>query len=229
MKFFTKLRKKLLLKISSIIQLSNKLKSKSVFIDCGAYDGCSAIKASILHPFIKEIISFEADPRMWTKEASIVSTLIPVAVWIYNGQIDFQIITKNKYGGQYAGAGSLVEEKQQANKSMHREVQLIKVPCIDLVDWIKKNYKSSDQIILKLDIEGAEYAILKKLIEEKLYYFINILYIEWHPKFSPFTAEVTEEIRRETYEKFSNVEDWDALNFSIVDKENSLYKAKNIN
>ena len=42
--------------------------------------------------------------------------------------------------------------KSKANK--------IKVPCIDFSKWVLENFSQEDKVILKLDIEGAEYDFL---------------------------------------------------------------------
>ncbi len=200
-------------------------RSNSIFIDCGGYDGCTALKAIILYPFISQIVSFEPDIRMWSDKASKISTLIPAAVWIENGCLDFQIITKNKYGNKYAGAGTLMDQKKAHNNEIHKVTESIKVPTIHLSQWISKNCKYKKQIILKLDVEGAEYKILEDLLVSEVYKLINILYIEWHAiEWSGMEEEKAKRIKIETYAKFKKVKLWDAMEYSIVDKENDFIK-----
>ena len=214
LKTLKKIRERLVRKIISPIILSIKsLNKKSVFLDCGAYDGCSALKAATLYPFIDQIISFEADTRMWRKEASAVATLMPFAVWTENKEIEFQIIIKNKYGTNFAGAGSLINKKMEFNNVAHQKTKIIKTQAIDITEWILKNYSIKDNVILKLDIEGAEYPILKKLIEKEVYKLVNLLYIEWHPEYSPFSKRETKEITDLVYKKFQKVKFWDSMQY----------------
>jgi len=56
----------------------------------------------------------------------------------------------------------------------------ITVPTIRLVDFI--NYLSVDDhsIILKLDVEGSEYSILKDMKESNIFNKMKIIHVEWH-------------------------------------------------
>ena len=54
------------------------------------------------------------------------------------------------------------------------------IDCIDLADWIRTNFHTSDVIILKLDVEGAEFEILQHMIETSVIDYVNLLCIEWH-------------------------------------------------
>ena len=57
------------------------------------------------------------------------------------------------------------------------------IETIDLSDFIKKNFSFEDHIVLKLDIEGSEFNILKKMIQDKTLDYVNKIYIEWHDHF----------------------------------------------
>ena len=46
---------------------------------------------------------------------------------------------------------------------------------------MKENFQISDNILLKLDVEGAEYEIIDKLIEDNTISLIKNIHIEWHP------------------------------------------------
>jgi len=54
------------------------------------------------------------------------------------------------------------------------------VECVDLAGWIKNNFKKDDHIILKMDIEGAEYEILEKFFNEGTIKYVNEIFIELH-------------------------------------------------
>ena len=59
----------------------------------------------------------------------------------------------------------------------------IKVNCIDFSKWILDNLVSTDRIILKLDIEGAEYEIIDSLPERYFDKIENII-MEYHFAFA---------------------------------------------
>lgn len=58
----------------------------------------------------------------------------------------------------------------------------IEVKCIDLSE-ILNNFDDNTYIVLKLDVEGAEYEILESLINNKSILKINELYVEFHDHF----------------------------------------------
>ena len=61
-------------------------------------------------------------------------------------------------------------------------MQVKKVQALDLSAWILQNFSEKDEIILKMDIEGSEYSVLEKMIDDSSIDFINQLWIEFHPK-----------------------------------------------
>jgi len=55
-----------------------------------------------------------------------------------------------------------------------------KVRTIDISSWLRQNTRTFDYVILKLDVERAEYNILEKMIRDRTICRINHLFIEWH-------------------------------------------------
>ena len=47
------------------------------------------------------------------------------------------------------------------------------MPTIDLSEWIKKHTTKDDYVILKLDVEGAEFGILDKMLEDGTFEWID--------------------------------------------------------
>jgi len=60
------------------------------------------------------------------------------------------------------------------------------VECIDFSRWVLDNFKEDDHIIVKMDIEGAEFRVLVKMIHDGSINYINELYVEWHFAFDDF-------------------------------------------
>ena len=54
------------------------------------------------------------------------------------------------------------------------------VECIDFSEFLKNNIEPESNVICKMDIEGAEYEVLGKLINDDTITIINSLYVEWH-------------------------------------------------
>ena len=97
-------------------------------------------------------------------------TLHKTAVWIYDGVIEF-------YTAEDSYSGTLYKDKTTGKIKFDDTVE---VDCIDLSNWIKSNFKLEDYIILKLNIEGAEYSILEKMIKDCSIEYINELYCQFH-------------------------------------------------
>ena len=62
----------------------------------------------------------------------------------------------------------------------------IVVDCIDICEWMIYDMKFSknDHVIIKLDIEGGEYPIMKRIWEypnDECISLIDEMFIEWHP------------------------------------------------
>lgn len=56
----------------------------------------------------------------------------------------------------------------------------IKVNSFDFSTWLSENVKMEDYVVCKIDIEGAEYEVLKKCISDDTLKLINNLDIEFH-------------------------------------------------
>ena len=47
------------------------------------------------------------------------------------------------------------------------------IPVIDLSQWIMDTFSVDDYIIFKLDVEGAEFEILRKMLADKAFAYID--------------------------------------------------------
>lgn len=74
-----------------------------------------------------------------------------------------------------------------------------KVNTINLSDFLKSNFEVSDYIILKLDIEGKEFDVLNKMIEDETLRYIDKIYVEWHER---FISDDMTEIKKNILENF---------------------------
>jgi FkbM family methyltransferase len=145
---------------------------RNVFIDCGGHQATSIQFFKRVYPQAEKyvIYSFEANPNFaeFYKPFSDV-TYYKAAVWIEDGHILFY--------SNNGGASSVIEGKARLGGF---EEAGIAVPCIDFSNWVKNNCSVDDYIILKMDIEGAEYAVLEKMVDDGTLAYIDKLFIEWH-------------------------------------------------
>lgn len=134
-------------------------------IDCGANLGMSVIYFKQLYPEAS-ILAFEADESIFSfLEKNILSykyndvQLINKAVWESDGIIDFL---------EDGGAGGKIEVERIYSTS-----------CKKISSTRLKKYLTAKKVdFLKIDIEGAEYRVLKDCSEELKN--IDFIFVEYH-------------------------------------------------
>jgi FkbM family methyltransferase len=136
-----------------------------LIIDCGSNIGLSVIYYKQLYPSAK-IIAFEPDKSNFQVLKTNVESnnfsdiqLNEAAVWITNGEITFEASESEASHITEDGAGS------QTVRSVRLNDLLSTVPEVDF---------------LKVDIEGAEWAVIKDCAENL--HKINNLFLEYHGK-----------------------------------------------
>tara|TARA_R100000008_G_scaffold27421_1_gene15211 strand:+ start:8122 stop:8784 length:663 start_codon:yes stop_codon:yes gene_type:complete len=166
---------------------------KKVFIDCGANLGQS-IELFIEtwdNPKDYEIHCFEAN-QDFEKKLNFKRQLypdfnininIPVAVWDKDteGELNF-------YGSGEGGA-AVDESTPKTGSSFIARLRDFKPKSISLANWILNNFSKEDYIVLKLDIEGAEYRIIEDLKNKNVLNYINEFFYEWHGPKKGYTFE----------------------------------------
>jgi FkbM family methyltransferase len=143
----------------------NSSTEKPKIIDCGSYIGTSILYFKTIYP-TASIIGFEPDENNYSLLKSNITSwgftdieIIRAAVWNENGNIIF-----NSIGGM---SGSILLEQNDFSISQ------TSVPCKRLKDLLIEPID-----FLKLDIEGAEYDVIKDC-ESQLFNVKNI-FIEYH-------------------------------------------------
>jgi FkbM family methyltransferase len=81
-----------------------------------------------------------------------------MAAWTYDGEIGFRS----------EGLRSWVTSAPDAEK----------VPCFDLARFIAG--LDDDEVVLKIDAEGAEYDLLEHLIDTRTDALLRLVWVEWH-------------------------------------------------
>jgi FkbM family methyltransferase len=148
---------------------------RKIFIDCGYYRG-KAIQIFKKKPEYDESFEFFAfDPNRFKEERleeikSQGIKFINKAVWIYDGEIKFYAS-----GRRHGQANSIYP-----NPNKPRRERIRKVGCVDFGKWILDNFSKDDHIVLKMDIEGAEYEVLQKMLKDGSIHYINSMYLECH-------------------------------------------------
>lgn len=170
---------------------------RKLFIDCGTREG-DAIAAFLgdrnvgsgdyfrcLRPRIDasdfELIGFESsDYEFLSKTRARFSgkqfTLIEKLVWVYDGFAEFDTDGRSD-------TCRLVEVARTLDGGMlhnNPSAKIKSLPCIGFARYITTSFSVSDYLVVKMDIEGAEYDVLDQLIATDGIYLINELYVEYH-------------------------------------------------
>jgi len=145
------------------------------FIDLGANDSCSTrIFRKLYDPKCKyRIYAFEPEPEFKDNFRNIKNCVfLPYAAWISETTLNFYRDVRDK---RKAG-GTLLLEKKGVSKHNDK----MAVQGFDFSNWISTNFKVDDEIILKMDIEGAEYQVIPKMFDDDTLNYISKINIEWH-------------------------------------------------
>jgi FkbM family methyltransferase len=170
---------------------------KKVILDCGSNLGqglYSIAKSFHVNGNDWEIHSFEANPETfkilkqnlennnWLSDYCQNVNVYNQAVWIKNEKKQITLEYCPFERGWIGGATNIMEDNYQ--KPDYLKSWQIKsgqdVECIDFSEFILKNFTQNDYIVCKMDIEGAEYEIIRHLHETGALSYFDILYVEWH-------------------------------------------------
>ena len=170
------------------------------FIDCGAHCGESIIEAKKRFGIDINTISFEPVPGL-VKQLQEIHKDNPTvqiqnsAVWINDE------IKKFHLSEEYTDGSSLLNSLNNLKDNHYLEI-----PCFDFSSWVSESFNKEDYLILKLDIEGAEYEVLNKMIEDGTIGLINEFWGEWHDM--KIEDEHTQSLAKKVYKylKDNNIE-----------------------
>jgi len=167
--------------------------TRKIFIDCGTHLGQGIDAISKIKKFDQtwEIFTWEANPYTYKKYKTKVwpsyirITSFNQAVGLHNGKISLTVNrTKNRQTGQAESIGqgttTLSLDKFKAGVHNGTMDEIIDVECINLVEWLGQNCNSNDMVVMKLDIEGAEYDLLEGILESPVVHYIKEIFVEWH-------------------------------------------------
>ena len=148
-----------------------KPSKRYIFLDCGANVGQSIDLFRNKYPYANkyEIYSFEPNPQCVKYFEHKNVEFFNTAVWIRNEELDF-------YLGDIQSS-SICKNKTTGRLDVKHP---IKVSGMDFSQFVIDNFCKDDYIVLKMDIEGAEYAVLNKMLTDGSMKYIDVLYVELH-------------------------------------------------
>jgi FkbM family methyltransferase len=191
----------------------------NIFLDCGTHFGQGLYQIIKSHNIDSSwhVETYEANPitydRHLNKRQFDYVNYKNIGVYDRDGKIEFNVETPPNEDD--TGMGSSLIDLSLWNPwggTLRENFKIKKeIDCFDFSKYIKNNFKIDDYIICKLDIEGAEYPVLEKMIKDETVPYIKKLYVEFHSNF--FTNEdemkIREDyIRSKYYEYGLKIEYW---------------------
>ena len=196
---------------------STKHRGRSLFIDCGAYDGFSAVKFVCANPWF-ECVSFEPNPLLMPYYDQVPTRLVPKAVWTSSGSKLFYVDWID------ADGSSLLEDKIiiYGDPASNSRSPSITVPTIHLADFVLNAAAAYDHIVLKLDVEGAEYELLADLISTGAIGSISTIFAEFHWE-KCGVSEIEHKSLMSSLTQLVDLQPWDASDFAIFHRADGRF------
>ena len=178
-----------------------------VFIDLGANVGAVTKTFAQKNPDW-EIFCVEPNIRLIPGILAVAAELrrtiniIWSAAWTYDGTI-------NLYQSGADAAATIVDGKTE--HSGWPQVDYSKpepVPCFDFSLWMLRHFSLHDDITLKMDIEGAEYDLLEKMMRDRSIHLVRRLICEWHFDRYPAISRERHRALQSKLESIVSVEPW---------------------
>jgi len=174
-----------------------RLKKKSVVLDCGANVGHITRLFSLTGA---SVTAFEPDPIAFKKLLHRCRNKKNIAciqkgVWDKNAIIS--LFSHNDSSGDehcFTVSSSIIDNKINVNTSKSQPIEVI-----DLVTYIQTSKKKID--LIKLDVEGAEIEILKKIINTDSHRLFGKMYVETHETKIPTQIKELEWIKQAIKDK----------------------------
>lgn len=183
----------------TIVDHAYFFKGNSIYnvIDVGMNVGIPSLFFASL-PWVEKIYGYELVPNTynWAKENFLINPILNDKISAYPfgmAEKDNELLIPEAYDGAVGASATDFVVKQQ-NEQYPWNTKKTKVTVRNAEILIREIISSStNEIVLKLDCEGAEYEILELLSDKKLLQKISVLMIEWHLRGSEKISEILTE------------------------------------
>jgi FkbM family methyltransferase len=146
-----------------------------VDLGCYAHPGQDSIRPLVER--FRPSVLYGFDPLLSLRERESVLqgsrvVLSPRAAWLHDGEVEFRAGK-----GHYRDASTVMRERDDQGE-WGTGFDGLKVPCFDLAGWLEGLPKA--KLVVKMDVEGAEYPLLERMIDRGVDSRVSVLLIEWH-------------------------------------------------
>lgn len=147
-----------------------------IVVDLGCFPHRDEIS---IEPLIRRyrpdvLYGFDPWPALVEGERAFEGTRVILsrrAAWIEDGEIEFARV------GGLRGWDSTVMRDKNTHDEWSKPGSVVRVPCFDFSSWLRG---LAEPPIVKLDIEGAEFPVLQKLVDDGTDVLVAELLVEWH-------------------------------------------------
>lgn len=139
------------------------------FVDGGAHRGESVHLARKIYGTPLGVVAIEPASECWGNLAALGVLVVPAALWTSMGHTKF-------YRGEHEVSSTLMAEKTTGGIYTDRAER---VPTVTL-ESVLAGLPQGERTALKLDIEGAEYAVLEQALEAGALERVHDLYVDFH-------------------------------------------------
>lgn len=200
-----------------------------IFIDCGThmFQGFKQFAEKYNIDGEWKCFSFEANPFTYERSQEVYKELIASGYDIthfnkavYNTEGTINVNCSRDDGGPYADGhfsqgSNILSDPPDYDKTYHsgftyQEEEVI-VETINFSQFLKDNVSKDDFVVVKMDIEGAEFEVLPSLIQDESHQLIDDFYCEFHERFFEPTSKY-KKLKEQYKEVFKEsgilVEEW---------------------
>jgi FkbM family methyltransferase len=166
-----------------------------IVVDLGCFPHRDEISIEPLierfHPAV--LYGFDPWPALVEGETVVGETRVVLrreAAWIGDGEVEFARVRGLR------GWDSTVMRDKNEKREWTGAGDIVRVPCFDFSAWLRE---LPPPPIVKLDVEGAEFPILEKLVADGTDVLVAELLVEWHddkmPEYSERRTALVEALR----------------------------------
>jgi len=165
-----------------------------IYIDMGAEHYPSSMGNWFRHRYPNhdafQLIALEADPfknglkggKSWRSHPQV--EMLKFAAWTSNTTVEF---LSEGFGAHMTGDQNLTGEIQKGNRVDLRKFgdpkqakHVVQVQTLDVADLLHRRVTPRDYMVVKMDIEGAEYEVVPHLISAGVAPLIDEMFLEVH-------------------------------------------------
>ena len=136
-----------------------------------------------------KIESFEPNPNLFKfliekfSNSNLNIDFHQKAIWDMNGEVNFSIMNENDEGSSVECLITEGRASDPLDSCYRKHDNIIVVKSVDILDVLAK-YDPNDFVVIKMDVEGSEFKILRRLLQDKNNCKkIKKIFIEWHTEY----------------------------------------------